>query len=185
MATVPDSSRAYETPVTGGPVAGRVSLNCHRQGARLHRLAEVRQQQGLSLRSVARQLSSDVRAVRTQEEPESDLTVSELYRWQRALGVPVSELLVDPEAPLSQPIMRRAQLVRIMKTAKALEEKATTPGVQRLVAMLMEQLIEIMPELKDVGPWHSVGQRRSLDEYGRAAERLISEEAFSRIDWQS
>jgi hypothetical protein len=39
--------------------------------------------------------------------------------------------------------------------------------------MLSEQLVEIMPELKQVAPWHSVGQRRTLDEYGRIVERQI------------
>jgi hypothetical protein len=33
-----------------------------------------------------------------------------------------------------------------------------------------------MPELKEVGPWHSVGQRRTLDEVGRIASNPISVE---------
>ena len=37
-------------------------------------------------------------------------------------------------------------------------------------AEVIAQHPELMPELQDVGPWHSVGQRRSLNEYGRAAE---------------
>jgi hypothetical protein len=57
-----------------------------------------------------------------------------------------------------------------MKTAAAIRERAGNHPVSRLAQMLIEQLLELMPELKDVGPWHSVGQRRSLDEYGRAAE---------------
>ena len=28
---------------------------------------------------------------------------------------------------------------------------------------LVEQLLDLMPELKEGSPWHSVGQRRSLD----------------------
>ena len=47
---------------------------------------------------------------------------------------------------------------------------------KRMAEMLVGQLVEIMPELEDVSPWHDYGQRRSLDEYGRAAERCISEE---------
>jgi hypothetical protein len=42
--------------------------------------------------------------------------------------------------------------------------------------MLIEQLIEIMPELADVSPWHSVGQRRGLDEFGRVFERRIRDD---------
>ena len=40
---------------------------------------------------------------------------------------------------------------------------------------LVAQLLEIMPELKEVSPWHSVGQRRSLDEMGRIAEQPIGD----------
>ncbi len=29
-----------------------------------------------------------------------------------------------------------------------------------------------MPELSEVAPWHTVGQRRSLDELGRAADHV-------------
>jgi hypothetical protein len=32
-----------------------------------------------------------------------------------------------------------------------------------------------MPELKEVSPWHSVGQRRSLDEMGRIAENPLGD----------
>ena len=149
----------------------------------LHRLAEVRRQQGLSLRSAARQMSTDVRTVRHEEGSESDLKLSDLYRWQSVLGVPVSELLVEADAPLSRPVMDRARLVRIMKTVKAISESAKSEGTKRMADMLATQLVEIMPELQDVGPWHSVGQRRSLEEYGRAAERLMSEESLYRADW--
>lgn len=149
----------------------------------LHRLAEVRRQQGLSLRSAARQMSVDVRTLRSEETETADLKLSDLYRWQNVLGVPITELLVDPETPLSRPVMDRARLVRIMKTVKAISETAQTDGTKRMAEMLATQLVEIMPELSEVGAWHSVGQRRSLEEYGRAAERLLSEEALYRADW--
>jgi hypothetical protein len=31
-----------------------------------------------------------------------------------------------------------------------------------------------------VGPWHSVGQRRTLDEFGRVVEQPVAEEVFRR-----
>ena len=40
----------------------------------------------------------------------------------------------------------------------------------RLAQTLINQLLELMPELEHVTPWHSVGQRRSKDEMGRIAE---------------
>jgi hypothetical protein len=44
--------------------------------------------------------------------------------------------------------------------------------------MLEQQLVELMPELKDVAAWHSVGQRRSPNELGRTAERVLPDTFF-------
>jgi transcriptional regulator with XRE-family HTH domain len=153
----------------------------HANGAhspRLHRIRTVRRQQGISLRTAARHLGSTIRDTRNQEEESSDLHLSDLYRWQVALGVPLEELLVESDKPLSRPVKERARMVRVMKTASAILELAPPGQVGRLAKMLVEQLVDLMPELKDVGPWHSVGQRRSLDEYGRIAEERIPDDLF-------
>jgi hypothetical protein len=92
--------------------------------------------------------------------------------------VPVADLLVEQEASLSHPIMQRAQMVRLMKTATSILESAQAPATRRMAQMLVDQLVEMMPELAEVSPWHSVGQRRSLDEFGRAFERRISDDMF-------
>jgi transcriptional regulator with XRE-family HTH domain len=144
----------------------------------LHRIKEVRHQQGVSLRRVAQLLRTEVRQLRREEEETSDLPLSRLYQWQRALEVPVADLLVDAGAPLSAPVMERARLVRVMKTVAAIMEKAQNTSIQRLAQTLVDQLVEIMPELKGVNPWHSVGQRRSLDEYGRIVERSYSDDIW-------
>ncbi len=145
---------------------------------RLHRLAEVRRQQGVSLRNAARRLNTDVATVRQQENATCDLPLSVLAAWQKVLDVPLADLLVDNNAPLSPPVMDRARLVKVMKTVAAIAEKAESASVKRLLQMLSEQLLEIMPELKDVGPWHTVGQRRTLDDVGRVVERQVSDEMF-------
>jgi transcriptional regulator with XRE-family HTH domain len=145
-------------------------------GAPLHRIQEVRRLQGMSLRTAARQLGTDVRSIRAQEQASSDLRLSDLYKWQAALEVPVDELLVDSAEPLSRPVKERAQMVRVMKTARALVENACSPATERMAQNLIEQLTELMPELKDVSPWHSVGQRRGLDEMGRIAERTLCDD---------
>lgn len=139
----------------------------------LHRLSTVRRQQGVSLRKVARALRQDIREVRVQEEETSDLPLSTLYKWQQVLEVPIADLLVDDEAPLSTPVMNRARLLRLMKTAVSIAEKADKVATQRLAQTLVSQLLEIMPELEGVSPWHAVGQRRTLDEYGQAALRRL------------
>ncbi len=147
----------------------------------LHRLATVRKQQGISHRNVARRLGVDVPTVIEQEQEEADLPLSVIYAWQRVLDVPVAELLVDTDAPLSPPVMERARLVKLMKTAAAIMEKAHSNSLKRLVTMMVEQLLEIMPELRDVSAWHTVGQRRTLDDYGRAVERQLPDDLLRRM----
>jgi transcriptional regulator with XRE-family HTH domain len=144
----------------------------------LHRIADVRKRQGVSVRSAARRMHTSIDQVRRQEEPGCDLLVSELLRWQQALEVPVGDLLVESEAPLSEPVLTRARLLRVMKTVKAIRETTTSTSIQRFATMLEQQLVEVMPELKDVSAWHSIGQRRSPDELGRAAERTLPDSFF-------
>lgn len=152
------------------------------QGTALHRVREVRLEQGLSLRSAARQMDSDVRTLRKQEQPTSDLRLSDLHKWQSALEVPLVDLIEDGDHALSRPVMERARMVRLMKTAMAIREQADDEQLSLMAEMMVQQLTEIMPELADVSAWHSFGQRRSLDEYGRVVERRISEQALSGLE---
>ena len=91
---------------------------------KLHRIREVRLLQGVSLRGAARQTGADVRTLRMQEQEYADLRLSELKRWQFALDVPLAELLEETDAPLSRPVLERARLVRLMKTAAAIQNAA-------------------------------------------------------------
>ncbi len=144
----------------------------------LHRLGTVRRLQGVSRRTVARHLNTEVAAVKCQEHETADMPLSELYAWQEVLDVPVSELLVEAGDPLSESVWKRAQLVRVMKTALAILEGAEQEPIHRMAETLVGQLTDIMPELKNVSPWHAVGKRRRHDEYGVAAERRLSEDVF-------
>ena len=100
--------------------------------APLHRLRTVRQQQGVSLRRVARALKIEPSEVRRQECEQTDLPLSLLYEWQKVLEVPLDELLVETDDRLSAPILERAQLLKLMKTAAAIREKADSPSLRRL-----------------------------------------------------
>ena len=137
----------------------------------LHRLAAVRHLQGVSRPLLARRMNVGVAEVRQQEKETSDVPLRVLYEWQKALHVPIAELLVEPGDALSQPLLRRAQLVRLMKTALALSQKADAEPLRELVQTLMDQLIEVMPELQGVSPWRTVGERRTRQELGLAASR--------------
>jgi len=151
----------------------------HNSQRPLHRIAETRRRQGLSLRSAARRLGTSMDQVRREESPDFDMPLSELYQWQQALEVPVTELLVESESTLSSTVMTRAQLLRVMKTVRSIQETTKNVSIERLSAMLEQQLVELMPELKEVTAWPSVGQRRSHNEVGRTAERVVSDTFYT------
>lgn len=144
----------------------------------LHRVGTVRRLQGITRRTVARHLNVEVAQVKLQEQETADMSLSQLYEWQKALDVPIAELLVEAGDPLSPPVLKRAQLVRIMKTALAIIEEAKQTRIRRMAQTMVEQLVEIMPELEGISPWHAVGKRRRRDDYGVAAERRLSEDVF-------
>ena len=144
-----------------------------------HRIKEVRHQQGCSVRRAAQMLKCDAQTVRREEDESTDLPISRLLEWQKVLEVPLSELLVEADEPLSPPVLQRARLVRLMKTAMAVEEKAASPQQKRLALTLIEQLKEIMPELDGVTPWNSVGQRRAQAPGGR----VYPDFDRSRMSW--
>lgn len=166
-------------PIMGTPATSPVPVTTTTTTRPLHRVAEVRQKQGVSLRSVARRMGTSIEQVRRQEQANCNMTLGELYRWQEALGVPIGELLVELDGPLSQPVLTRARLLRVMKTARSISDASKDESIGRLCKMLEEQLIELMPELKDVSPWHSVGQRRTQHELGRIAEHPLPDTFFS------
>jgi transcriptional regulator with XRE-family HTH domain len=142
----------------------------------LQKLNTARRRQGLSIRCVAQRLGRTVGEVRAQEDERADMLISELYRWQAALEVPIEELLKEPEDSLSSMVSVRAQLVKVMKTAMAMRRQARSEGERRLARLLTEQLLEIMPELKEISGWPAVGHRRRADEVGRIGENPISED---------
>jgi len=114
-----------------------------------------------------------VREVARQEQATTDVPLSTLYKWQQALEVPVAELLVDNDLPLSRPVKERSQLLRVMKTAVTILERSRQPAIQRMAQVLVDQLLEMMPELEGVGPWPAVGRRRRSDEPGQIACRPL------------
>ena len=103
-----------------------------RHARKMHRISEVRQRQGVTLRNVARRLGIEMSLVRRQELPEFDLRLSELMQWQS--------------------VLERSRMVKLMTTAAAIRERTSGTPVGRMVEMLIEQILEIMPELTDVTP---------------------------------
>jgi transcriptional regulator with XRE-family HTH domain len=163
----------------GGPSQAN-GLGSRGSRRKMHRIAEVRHRQGVTLRNVARRLGMEISVVRRQEQAESDLRISEVMAWQSVLEVPIAELLVEDEGQLSGPVLERSRMVKLMKTAAAIRERTGGTPVGKMVEMLVSQILEIMPELEDVTPWNTVGQRRTLDDVGRTARSSVPDDLFRR-----
>ena len=145
-----------------------------------HKISDVRQRQGVTLRNVARRLGIEMAIIRKQEKPDSDLRISDLLRWQQVLDVPLAELLEDGVDQLSGPVLVRSRMVKLMKTAAAIREQVGDNAGSQLVSQLIGQILEMMPELADITPWHTVGQRRTLDDVGRTARNTVPDDLFGR-----
>ena len=131
---------------------------------------------------MARGMMKPVSQIKEEENEYSDLRLTDLLRWQRALGVPLADLLVEPTEGLSDPIRYRARLVRVMKTAAAIADQSSDPQARILGQRLVDELVGVMPELKDVKAWERVGKRRAGDELGRIAEWPLPDEWLNRGD---
>lgn len=144
----------------------------------LHQLATVRRREEISRRSISRRLGINLADVTLQECESTDIPLSVLYQWQKALEVPLMELLQEPDESLPRDLATRARLLRLMKSALSISEQTNQTSVKRLVQTLLDQLIELMPELREVKSWPAVGRKRRSDEYGRAAQRRLVDESL-------
>jgi transcriptional regulator with XRE-family HTH domain len=149
----------------------------------LHRIADVRRQHSVSVRTLSRRMKMSDDLIRQQEAKTCDLPLSVLYKWQAALDVPVVELLVEPGPGLSPTVRCRAAMLKVMKTVRSIEERVGSEPMCFLVQGLITQLVEIMPELAYVDAWPAVGKRRTGNEISPIEERAISVRLFEGCDW--
>ena len=147
-------------------------------GQPLQRLAAVRRQQGVSRSTVARRLNIKIEQVQQQESESSDLSLSTVYAWQKVLEVSVADLLVEAGGALNSPVMKRAQLVRLMKIVLAISDHAKQESIRRMAQTMVGQLAEILPELASATVRQAVGKRRRGSELGASAQRRLGEEVF-------
>jgi transcriptional regulator with XRE-family HTH domain len=150
-----------------------------KQQQKWHQVATVRRRESISLRNVSRRLGIPIRQLQLLENEFQDLPVSMIYRWARALRVPVYEILLDDQMDdlfsITPALRDRARMVRIMKTVEAIRMEAEDSGISFLVENLRSQLLEVMPELDSVTSWPRFGTRRNSDEYGRIALDVFQE----------
>jgi transcriptional regulator with XRE-family HTH domain len=169
----PQASSSQDEALAAGP---------NRRRRQLQRLAEVRRQEGISRRTIARRLGIGLREVRAQEQESADLPLSTLYRWQEILNVPISDLLEEDVGELSTPIMFRAKLLLVMKTMATILERTRNAATRRMAQFAAEKLIEIMPELQGMPPWPSAGKSCRRRELGRAAQFRLPADLMRDLD---
>ena len=172
-ALAPASVKRANTKTSTQTRKRKFSLPVEQADRPVNRIAFVREQQEMTLRSVARHTGVDVRTLRKQEKPTANLTLTELAKWSKALDVPVADLIEEPESTLDNPVKQRAAMVRIMRSAMSISDQAKTDKMSALAETLVSQLVELMPELDGVAAWPQYGQRRGPDEVGRVAECLL------------
>lgn len=144
----------------------------------LHLIASTLRKQNATLAGCARRLGLSLSEAAAQARPDADLSLSQLYAWRAVLDVPTSELLpLDDLVP--DPVRNRALLLRTMKTARQLQDLSRGTRLEPAVASLIDQLIELMPELAEVPAWPTVGQSRAPREPGAATRRVDAD--FSRF----
>ena len=131
---------------------------------------------------MASRLNIGIEQVRQQEDENSDLPLSTLYAWREILDVPVAELLVEPDDGLPSSILLRSQLMRLMKTVRTILEKTKQDSVRWMAQTMINQLVEIMPELSEVGVWNIGGRQRRRSELGVAAQRRLATDMFVEKD---
>lgn len=162
--------KGRQDAATGGTPSASHAKGGAASSRAMHRVREVRREQGISIKRASQHLGVSVEEARRQEEPTTDLTMSQLFAWQKLCETPIADLLVEPDCELSGPVLARARMVRVMKTVQAIMERTGQVSVKRLAQTLVNQLVELMPELKGVSSWHAVERRQSCNQNARILE---------------
>lgn len=139
---------------------------------KLHRLAEIRRREGISVRAMARRLGVTSTEVRRQERSFTDIPLRVVAEWAAALRMPIGELVADANDGLPPHLHRRANLLRAMKAARAIERRAKEKTVRLLAADISQRLLAVMPELVEVSAEQDLAEKRQLP-LGRIATETI------------
>jgi len=150
-------------------------------GQALHRIPHVMESECVGVRTAAHRMNLSMSQVRAEAEATYDLRLSDLYRWQLALRVPVGELLNEPATDLSPLVAWCGQMLKVMRTARSIQALTDQDAVQSLAMILILRLEELMPELNAVPAWPLQGQRRTGDEMGAVVDKQLPEDFFDNV----
>ena len=147
----------------------------------LHRIAWVLEREGVTPSTIAKRLGLSETQVRQRLDPGSDLTLSELYRWQEAMNVPIGELLADSSGPLENPVQNRGGMLKAMRTARSILEHSYGERVQILAIQLVQQLQRLMPESGEASDMPSEEQGETPSRLGAVVDHPLP---FGLLDEQ-
>jgi transcriptional regulator with XRE-family HTH domain len=100
------------------------------------RLQLVREKLGISLEEVSRIMGVSLEQARKEELPTSDLSLTQLHRWQKALRVSFRELLICEKDPMSLPGLSVESLIDMHNLANS--------SVSTFASELSRQLSELV-----------------------------------------
>jgi len=94
-----------------------------------------------------------VETAQRQEDPTYNLDLTQLRAWQKALDVPIAELIEEPDKEFSPLIQSRTQIFKLGKTVASVLKTTEEKDTRILAEMMQEQLAEIMPEAAEADAW--------------------------------
>ena len=111
--------------------------------ARLHRIAKIREKTGKSQQKIARLLGIPLTRLIAVENETSDVWLSDLHLMSKALGVPVQDLVIEPDVMPQPGNSAEDAYSDIENTIRELKDEVQSEESRAMVQMLKEMLQEI------------------------------------------
>ena len=143
----------------------RPATETKKNGVPLHCLRDARCRKKISKETVASHLGIDVALVELLENESTDIPLSLLHEWKKLLDVPFGELLIDEEGLMYDTRYIQDQLDSMLKTALKIAQQSKHGPVKHMVNNLIDQLLQIMPELHEVLLQNNSKKPSLLEEY--------------------
>lgn len=125
-----------------GPLDCRGDLS--RRPQEYHRLRAVREKLGLRIEDVADELGLSVADASLQEDPRTDLNLTQIHRWQSVLKVPFREILICEKDPMALPGLTVERLNDMNRMAEDMCSGTSDSGVATFAAELSRQFGQIL-----------------------------------------
>ena len=113
---------------------------------KLHVIKDVRINRGLTIEEVAARLGKSVESASMEEAATTDLTLSVLRAWSKALGVPVGDLLIERPEYAGIPGLTKNRLAQLELTASKIVKLASDKATLTFARGLCRQIREFFDD---------------------------------------